>query len=93
MIYEWDSDKRLKNIEKHGYDLKLGVHVFEAPDKLTIDSHRPHEKRWMDIAKIDGEVMALTLTYTIRADAVRFISLRKASRKERNEYTWAKSLE
>jgi hypothetical protein len=24
MIYEWDSNKRLKNFEKHGYDLADG---------------------------------------------------------------------
>lgn len=42
---------------------------------------------------IEGELMALTLTYTVRGNAVRFISLRKASRKERRHYLWAKSLE
>jgi len=24
MVYEWDEDKRLKNFEKHGYDLADG---------------------------------------------------------------------
>jgi hypothetical protein len=86
MIYEWDAIKRLKNLEKHQLDIKLGVFVYEAPAKLTIESNRPHEHRWCDIALIDGELMALTLTYTLRAEAVRFISLRKASRKERRLY-------
>jgi uncharacterized DUF497 family protein len=35
---------------------------------------------------IDGELMTLTLTYTLRGETVRFISLRKASRKERRLY-------
>jgi uncharacterized DUF497 family protein len=35
---------------------------------------------------IDGELMTLTLTYTLRGEVVRFISLRKASRKERRLY-------
>lgn len=86
MIYEWDENKRLKNFEKHGYDLADGQLVFESPNKITVESHRPHERRWLDIAEIDGEVVVLSLTYTLRRDAVRCISLRKASRKERSHY-------
>ena len=86
MIYEWDENKRRINLEKHQLDIKRGVFVFEAADKFTFDSHRPHEMRWCDVAMIDGELMALTLTYTLRGEAVRFISLRKASRKERRLY-------
>lgn len=86
MIYEWDENKRLKNFEKHGYDLADGELVYESPGKITVNSHRPHEQRWLDIAEIGGEVMTLTLTYTLRGDAVRCISLRKASRKERSIY-------
>jgi len=86
MTYEWDETKRQKNIEKHGYDLKRGMSVYEAPDKLTLDSHRPDEQRRCDVALIDGELMALTLAYTLRGEAVRLISLRKASSKERRLY-------
>lgn len=66
MIYEWDEHKRLKNFEKHGYDLADGELVYESPGKITVNSHRPHEQRWLDIAEIGGEVMTLTLTYTLR---------------------------
>ncbi|MEI6262347.1 MAG: BrnT family toxin [Deltaproteobacteria bacterium] len=93
MIYEWDETKRLTNIEKHGYDLSYGDLVYESLDKVTSESHHSHEHQWCDVAMIEGELMALTLTYTVRGNAVRFISLRKASRKERRHYLWAKSLE
>lgn len=86
MVYEWNENKRLKNLEKHGYDLADGQLVYESPDKITIESHRPHEHRWMDIAEVGGELVTLTLAYTLRGDAVRCISLRKASRKERSLY-------
>ena len=86
MVYEWDEYKRLKNIEKHGYDLADGALVYESPGKVTVESHRLHEHRWMDIAEVGGELVTLTLTYTVRGNAVRCISLRKASRKERNIY-------
>ena len=86
MLYEWDEAKRKANKEKHGYDLVDGDLVYESPDKLTLSSNRPHESRWIDIAEVGGEVLVLTLTYTHRGEAVRFISLRKASRKERSLY-------
>jgi uncharacterized protein len=86
MVYEWDEDKRLKNFEKHGYDLADGQLVYESPKKITIESHRSHERRWLDIAEVGGELITLTLAYTLRADSVRCISLRKASRKERSIY-------
>jgi uncharacterized protein len=81
MVYEWDEDKRLKNFEKHGYDLADGELVYESPTKITVGSHRP-----LDIAEVGGELITLTLTYTLRGVAVRCISLRKASRKERSLY-------
>ena len=86
MVYEWDENKRLKNFEKHGYDLADGELVYESPSKISVGSHRPDEQRWMDIAEVGGELVTLTLTYTLRGVAVRFISLRKSSRKERSLY-------
>lgn len=86
MTYEWDESKRRSNIAKHGYDLAWGDLVYEAPGKVTIESHRSHEHRWLDIAEIGGELVVLTLTYTRRGEAIRFISLRPASRKERSIY-------
>ena len=86
MVYEWDENKRLRNFEKHGYDLADGQLVYESPNKITVESHRPPERRWMDIAEVGGELITLTLAYTVRGDAVRCISLRKSSRKERSVY-------
>jgi len=86
MIYEWDENKRLKNFAKHGYDLADGELVYESPQKVTVGSHRPHEQRWLAIAEVGGDLITLTLTYTLRGVAVRCISLRKASRRERSLY-------
>jgi len=86
MIYEWDENKRLKNFEKHGFDLADGQLVYESPKKITVESHRHSERRWLDIAEVGGELVTLTLAYTLRGEAVRCFSLRKASRKERSLY-------
>ncbi len=86
MRYEWDEEKRQLNKAKHGHDLADGDLVYESPGKLTIDSHRHDEQRWLDIAVVNNQLLTLTLAYTVRGDVVRFISLRKASRKERRQY-------
>ena len=84
MFYEWDESKRLINLGKHGYDFREAWKIFESSVKVTFDSHRPTEKRWNDLSEIDGTLIVLTLTYTVRGEAVRIISMRKASRKERS---------
>ena len=36
MVYEWDENKRLKNFEKHGYDLADGQLVYESPKRSQL---------------------------------------------------------
>ncbi len=86
MRYEWDKDKRLTNLEKHGLDLADADLVYEHQQKLTVPCKTTHEERWQDFAEIDGILAVLTCVYTRRNDAVRFISFRYASRKERKAY-------
>ncbi len=86
MRYEWDENKRQANLEKHGLDFDDAGLVFESADKLTLSCVTKTEQRWMDIANVDGNLLVLTCVYTVRAKAVRIISLRHASRKERELY-------
>ncbi len=61
--------------------------VFEAPDKLTLESPREAENRSLDIALVEQAGVVLVLVYMLREpDEVRAISLRRASRKERALY-------
>ncbi|MGB4598456.1 MAG: BrnT family toxin [Trichlorobacter sp.] len=86
MDYEWDENKRRINLEKHGLDLADANMVYEAENKLTLQSRTAEEARLQDIADIDGNMLVLTCVYTLRSNAVRFISFRHASRKERVLY-------
>lgn len=36
MVYEWDENKRLKNFDKHGYDLADGQLVYESPVRYRL---------------------------------------------------------
>jgi uncharacterized DUF497 family protein len=86
MRYEWDERKREANLRKHGLDFVRAHSVFEAAWKTSIELARAtdQEPRLADFAEVDGVV--LMLVYTMRADAVRCISLRPASKRERRAF-------
>ena len=85
MKYEWDENKRQANMKKHGLDFMDANRVYEAVGKLTLPL-RSDEERWMDIADVGRDSIVLILAYMYRGEAVRCISFRKASRKERRLY-------
>lgn len=83
--YEWDEAKRLTNLSEHKLDFGDAWRVYEAEDKVTYKSSYLHEERWIDLAEIEG--MVLLLVYTMRGEAVRCISFRRARRgRERSLY-------
>lgn len=84
MSYEWDETKRLSNLAKHGIDFLDSDLVFEAIPKVTVGLSYHKETRYADFAEVNGCV--LKLVYTMRGKAVRCISLRVASKKERRLY-------
>jgi uncharacterized DUF497 family protein len=69
------TEKRLEQ-EKHGID-------FEEAKRLRLDDRRmeihiafPTEDRWALIAETEGKIW--TAIYTVRKDAIRLISVRRA---------------
>jgi uncharacterized DUF497 family protein len=87
MKLTFDPDKDVTNIVKHGLSLADALLVFDAPDKLTLESIRQDEARLMDIAMVEVAGVVLVLVYVMRQpDEVRAISLRRASKQERTLY-------
>ncbi len=83
----FDPRKDAANIVKHGLSLSDAPLVFNAPNKLTIESARADEARLMDVALVEVIGMVLVLVYVMRnPDEVRAISLRRGSRQERKLY-------
>ena len=81
--YEWDERKRLSNLEKHGLDfLDVGI-VFESPH-IEVPSSHGSEKRFLAIGAIEGRFV--TVVCTMRNDAIRVISFRRARHEERDAY-------
>lgn len=82
--FEWDEDKRLRNIEKNALDF------FDAPDVLDGPClYRPArtvegEPRSMAIGLLDD--VCVSIIYTMRSSVLRVISMRKAREGERQHY-------
>lgn len=83
----FDPRKDAANILKHGLSLSDAPLVFNAVNKLTIESLRADEARWMDVAMVEVAGVVLVLVYVLHEpDVVRAISLRLASKQERTLY-------
>ena len=85
-MFVWDEAKRASNLEKHGLDFKDAYLVYDDPEKLTYDSDRQGERRFLDLAFAVIKGRLLALIYTERGYDVRVISFRNASREERELY-------
>ena len=87
MQFTFDPRKDAANIAKHGLSLSDAPLVFNAVNKLTIESIRGDEVRLMDVAMVEVAGVVLVLVYVLREpNEVRAISLRRASKQERTLY-------
>jgi uncharacterized protein len=84
--FEWDENKSKSNLQKHGVDFVQARLVFEDENRIeTVDDRVDYgETRYKVVGKaID---LILSVIFTIRGFAIRIISARAASKKEREEY-------
>jgi uncharacterized DUF497 family protein len=86
MNFEWDENKRISNLKKHGLDFIYVRYVFESPYKMTYEIDGNYgEKRIMTLAPYIDEVLVVVI-HTDRKENTRIISFRRASKKERRFY-------
>jgi uncharacterized DUF497 family protein len=90
-VFEWDPRKARANAEKHGVSFDEAVTIFL--DTSALDGpdlqHSGNEARFRRLgASAEGRV--LMVVYTLRrrghVEAIRLISARRASRRERAAY-------
>ena len=85
MLFEWDENKRLGNLEKHGIDFQDAEYFFDFDPLCFVDHRQDYgEKRFVAFGKINGRL--IITAYTLRAEKVRIISMRKANARERDLY-------
>ena len=81
--FEWDENKRLKNIAKHGIDFIDALDVFLEPH-LDEPLSYPHEARRKALGPIGDRLVAVI--YTWRGTSIRIISARRARANEQRAY-------
>jgi uncharacterized DUF497 family protein len=87
VILEWDPVKAGTNLKKHGVDFREAGTVLEDALSTTFPDpdHSIDERRYLTIgASLAGRI--LVVAHTDRGEAVRLISARPASPKERRFY-------
>ncbi|MGK7879037.1 MAG: BrnT family toxin [Crocosphaera sp.] len=76
MTYQWNPDKAIANLRKHGIDFADAVSVFSDDLAITIEDERFDEERFITIG-LDFFGRILVIVHTWRG---------KATRTERQQY-------
>ena len=86
MQFICDAEKRRANLAKHGVDLQDAREMFDGPMLLALDNREDYgEDRFIGIGFIKGRVMAVVYAEP-EEETIRVISLRKATKNERESF-------
>ena len=85
MKYQWDKNKAVSNLQKHGIEFADAVAVFSDDLAITIPDNRFDEDRFVAIG-MDAFGRILVVVFTWRSEDIRLISARLAERRERKQY-------
>jgi len=85
--FEWDKDKASSNQKKHRVTFEEAATVFADPLAAIFDDevHSDEEQREIIIGH-SAENRLLLVCFTEREAAIRIISARRATKKERGDY-------
>jgi uncharacterized protein len=87
MEFEWDPDKAIRNLAKHGVSFQEAATVFGDPLAMTYldPDHSEDEDRFLTFGHSSNGRL-LVVSHTDREDRTRIISARRMTRKERKAY-------
>lgn len=84
MRFEWDDVKAASNLEKHGVSFEEAAQIWDDPNLMVLNAKHIGDKRKLAIGRSYSVVFSVI--HTERGDAVRIISARRATQKERATY-------
>jgi len=84
MKFEWDVNKSIANTKKHGIDFETAKNIWLDENRVEIHAPHPVEDRSIILGKHHSRLWAAV--YTVRDDAIRIISARRARKKETELY-------
>jgi uncharacterized DUF497 family protein len=84
MEFEWDEAKRQSNLDKHGIDFLRARRLFDGRPVVNTRSSYPDEERFLTTGMLDD--LFVTVVWTERGSAIRFISARRARDAEKRAH-------
>jgi uncharacterized protein len=85
MRYRWDAAKSRRNVRERGLPFEMARRMFEGPTVELIDDRFDYgEERVIAVGEVEAKV--LVCVYADTGDVRRIISLREATRRERDGY-------
>ncbi|AHJ12576.1 BrnT family toxin [Sulfurospirillum multivorans] len=87
MKFEWDNQKALSNIKKHGISFEEASTAFGDFLSIVIEDpmHSKNENRFILIGR-SIEANTLVVVHIEKSDVIRIISARKATKNEQKAY-------
>lgn len=84
-MFEWDEEKRISDLHKHGIDFLRAKELWNGPVVETVSPQSQHnEERIIAIGLAAGRCIAVI--YTWRNGSRRLISARRARKNEQEVY-------
>lgn len=84
-MIDWDQRKRQSNLKKHGFDVADADQVFDGVTFTYEDDRIAYgEQRFVTLGLLNG--ILVSIVHTEQADHIRVISMRKATKHEREIY-------
>jgi uncharacterized DUF497 family protein len=80
MTFQYDSEKSLSNLDKHGIDFEEAQLLWEDPNMIEVHTRSSDETRSLVIARYRDRYWSAVVTY--RADEIRIISVRRSRNAE-----------
>jgi len=87
LTFDWDSGNSEKNFIKHKVTIQEAEEVFVNEPLVVIEDlvHSKNERRFCAFGKTQSR-RKLFLSFTIRNNKIRIISIRDMDKKEKNRY-------
>lgn len=85
--FEWDRQKAAANLAKHKVSFEDAATVFGDPlGRIVTDPRHSAEEERLVLLGLSKGMGLLAVMYVERGEAIRIISARRATRRERRDY-------
>ena len=86
VAFEWDSQKAVTNLRKHGVSFELACESFFDPFLQRLDDEVIDEELRESIIGLSANWQMLYVIYVMRDDIIRIVSARLVTNTERETY-------